>query len=98
MANAQINLATLSAEQIAELKGLLQKKIDKLTITSVYKLSDEERKGIVSQLGFSADPELVVENTVDENILGGVIVQCEGHYLDLSLRGTLQAISESLQL
>ena len=98
MANAQINLSTLSSEQITELKELLEKKISKLVLTTTYVLSTTEKADILTRLGFLKNAELVVENIVDTNILGGIIVQCEGHYLDFSLRGTLQAISESLSL
>lgn len=98
MTNAQINLADLSSDQITELKELLQKNFDKLTVTSTYALSQTEKGAIMQQLGLKKEQELLVTNIVDPSILGGIIVQCEGHYFDLSLRGALQAISESLLL
>ena len=105
MANAQINLpvgkaslSALSSTDIAALQELVHTNIEKVTIISTYTLSEEEKAKILSYLGLKEKKGMLVENIVDESILGGIIVQMKRYYLDYSLQGTLQAISESLSL
>ncbi|MFA6005135.1 MAG: F0F1 ATP synthase subunit delta [Patescibacteria group bacterium] len=98
MANSQINLTALSSLDIAALQELVRTNIEKVTIVSTYSLSSEEKDGIVSHLGLTSVKDMLVENIVDQSILGGIVIQMRRYYLDYSLKGTLQAISESLHL
>jgi len=68
-----------------------------LLVTSPYKLSKAELSAIVAKLGIDRNEDLVTENEVDPNLLGGLIIKYNGYYLDASLKGKLQDIVNSLE-
>lgn len=71
--------------------------IDKIFITSAYKLSQAEKVAILQSLGLD-DKRIEVENRVDEKIVAGLIIKFAGYYFDYSIKSKLEEIVESLDI
>lgn len=69
-----------------------QKKV--LTVTSVYPLTEDERKTIAST--FSQFEYGIVENVVDPALLGGFILTQGSKTIDLSVRSVLHTLQKTI--
>lgn len=76
------------------LKGILKyfidlyrdfKGIKTTAITTAIKLSEKERKDIIDAVGQQFDASVELKEKVDENILGGLIIEIDNQQLDLSV-------------
>ncbi len=65
-------------------------------ITAVA-LSDAQRARLTERLEAQTQKKVILENTVDASVLGGVKLRFMGKQLDASLRSRLDAIGKSLQ-
>jgi ATP synthase F1 delta subunit len=67
-----------------------------VTVTSARDMQEDERKFIVDSLRsrLPGEPELLWQ--VNPEIIGGIVVEYEGHRIDASLRGRLQGIEREL--
>jgi len=88
------NLSDLSPELINQLKKVIDGQELRLTITSAYALSEEEIFEIKKSLKLHDNREVLVENLVDESILGGLILKTENYFYDFSIKGKLQEITD----
>ncbi len=75
---------------------MLNGKAQKLLVTSTYKLDQEEEQEVLKGLGLESFEEVVLENVVDPDILGGLIIRFGPYFLDYSLKTKLREITESL--
>jgi F-type H+-transporting ATPase subunit delta len=66
------------------------------TITSSAPLAPEQVEAVVGALGRQTGRTVLVEERVDERLLGGVVVDIEGKVYDGSLRTQLEALAASI--
>ena len=66
-------------------------------ITSVISLEEEQLREISKMISKSFDAQVVLENKVDPEILGGVIVQVEGKIIDDSILYQLKTLQQNLK-
>ena len=64
------------------------------TVISAVELTDEEKARLNEKLNAAGNKTVTIEWTVDESLLGGVIVEMDGKVLDGSLRHRLQEVKE----
>lgn len=65
-------------------------------VTTALPLTEEQRAGVVSGLeAFTGKSARMIEN-IDDAIIGGVVVECEGKVMDGSLRARLDKIKEAV--
>ncbi len=82
-------------EQIKEL--LLRKNTEmekRVTVISAYQLESDELANLKKYL--SKTMQVTIQNKIDPAILGGFVIQYGSKMIDLSLRGRLQQLRQTL--
>ncbi|ORT51412.1 ATP F0F1 synthase subunit delta [Vibrio sp. qd031] len=82
--------------QFIVLKQELEKEID-VDITSAAVLSDEQKANISSKLEQRLERKVKLNCSVDETLLGGVIIRAGDLVIDSSARGQLGRLSDALK-
>ena len=79
-----------------EFEGMYEdyKKIRFAVITSAVKLTDEEKRKIVTRLRKVTGKAISPIYKVDESIIGGITVTCDGKFFDGSVVRNLKNIKE----
>ncbi|MCG8324462.1 MAG: F0F1 ATP synthase subunit delta [Thiotrichales bacterium] len=67
--------------------------LSEVTVTSAYPLSDDQRDQIKSIMADRLGTQVEVNSTVDESLIGGVIIRSGDSVVDASLRGRLDELS-----
>jgi F-type H+-transporting ATPase subunit delta len=83
-------------EQFVALKKEHEKEID-VEVTSASELSDEQLANISSKLEQRLERKVKLNCSVDETLLGGVIIRAGDLVIDDSARGRLNRLSDALQ-
>ncbi|PMH45407.1 F0F1 ATP synthase subunit delta [Vibrio sp. 10N.286.49.B3] len=78
------------------LKQEHEKKID-VEVTSAVELSQEQRDAISSKLEQRLERKVQLNCSIDETLLGGVIIRAGDLVIDNSARGRLDRLSDALQ-
>ena len=68
----------------------------RVTVTSAYKLSAEELKGLEAYVTRTMGGSYPIENVVDESLVAGFTLQMGDTFIDASTRGRLDALSLEL--
>lgn len=91
--NARVNLF---AEIIDEYELLLMesKGIKFVKISSAFKLEKKEMEFIRNLLESELDKKIEFEHSVDQSLLGGVVVKYDSNLIDCSLQGVLNRIQK----
>lgn len=88
----------IDAKLKAELKKILKKKIKeeeaKVKIISAQKLSKDEWKILFDTFAFLRNAK--AQESIDRNLLAGVIIQRGSQLIDLSLRGRFRSLKRDL--
>ncbi len=86
----------LFSEIVDEYEALLResKGIKFVEISSASKLGKKEMEFIHNLLESSLDKKIELEHSVDESLLGGVIVKYDSNLLDCSVQGALDRIQK----
>jgi F-type H+-transporting ATPase subunit delta len=79
-------------EQANEARGLVD-----AIVTSVHKLSDEEKRGLEESFKKLLNKKIRVQNEVDSSIMGGVVVQIGDRLYDGSVQGKLNRFQQNLK-
>ena len=66
--------------------------IAKAKITTAIELRDEKKQEVAGKISKAIGKEIIPEFFVDENILGGILVETENAGIDASLTGRLESI------
>jgi len=67
------------------------------TVTTAHELSEQLRKDIVSFVKKSVDvKEVIIDEVIDESVIGGVRVDTAGHSWDKTLRRKLTQVQEAV--
>ena len=83
---------------VAEYKALYDERLGILRVKCVtaVAMSDEQKARLKTKLDRELSKNVVIENTVDEKILGGIILRYGDTQRDASLKSRLDAISKGL--
>ena len=71
--------------------------IERVEAVTAIALSDSQRDAIIRKLSSMTGKRIVLKNTVDSGILGGVMLRYSGIQLDGSVKSRLDAFSKSLK-
>jgi F-type H+-transporting ATPase subunit delta len=85
--------------EIADMYELLKANHEKtmeVEVTSAFDVSDSEIAALSTALKTKLQREINLETTIDESLLGGVIIKAEDTVIDDSVRGKLQKMSNEL--
>lgn len=89
------NLIYSIAEEFDKLYNL-QKGIQKVTVTSVTPLTDAQKAEFIKIVGDSTGKQIVLEEKVNENLIGGYILSVGDTQIDTSVRKRLNELKLSL--
>jgi F0F1-type ATP synthase delta subunit len=81
-----------------KVRNILRANEDRLIIETPYKLPAAQVDSLVKQLGLDTLKTLEVEQRIDPDLIAGLVVKFKNHYFDVSLKGSLQEIAESLHM
>lgn len=83
-------------ECIAEYKKLLDEseRVSVAKVTSAFSLSETEKSNIKSKLEKVSGRKVTLECTVDEKLLGGIVVEIDGKVMDGSIRHRLGEVKD----
>jgi F-type H+-transporting ATPase subunit delta len=76
---------------VADLEGRLT-----VELTTAYELSDDEAGGIIRRIEEASGRKVDATRRVDENIIGGLILQAGSMRVDASVRGRLERLRREL--
>jgi F-type H+-transporting ATPase subunit delta len=84
---------------IDELKRLLAEEKGEVTaeITSSHKLTDKQKNKLKDILSSSTGKTIKLNSSVDETILGGLIVKVESRMLDTSIKAKLDSLQANMK-
>ncbi|EGA70966.1 F0F1 ATP synthase subunit delta [Vibrio sinaloensis DSM 21326] len=94
--NGRLSALPDVCEQYFALKQEHEKEID-VEVTSAAELSDEQLANISSKLEQRLERKVKLNCSVDETLLGGVIIRAGDLVIDDSARGRLNRLSDALQ-
>lgn len=72
--------ATASGERIAQ-------------VVSASAIGSDDSLALATLLESTFKAKIIVQHTVDPNIIGGIVVKCDGMFLDASIKGAIDRIS-----
>lgn len=81
---ADLSKIMREVERQRQLSGLSE-----VTITTAYPATEDVKAQIKQILG---GEELIINEVVDKNVIGGVRVESDGYFLDLTVRGRLERL------
>lgn len=81
---------------VTEYKKLLDEseRISVAKVASAFALSDTEKKNIVAKLEKVSGHKVTLECTVDEKLIGGIVVEIDGKVMDGTLRHRLGEVKD----
>jgi F-type H+-transporting ATPase subunit delta len=85
------HIADAYREQLDKRQGKV-----KADVTVALKLSDQEMEAVRQQLSTALKKNVIVNQRVDESILGGMVVKVRDRLLDASVRAQLDAMRKQL--
>ena len=74
------------------------KRVSNAKVTSAVALTDAEKQKLTSRLEALCKGEVNTEYFIDENLLGGLVVELDGKIMDGSLRQRLREIKEVISI
>jgi F-type H+-transporting ATPase subunit delta len=83
-------------QQFFELKKEHEKLVD-VDVTSAVDLTEEQQQAIISKLEQRLSRKVQLNCSVDETLLGGVVIRAGDLIIDNSVRGSLNRLSDALQ-
>lgn len=87
-----VDVARAYRDRVADHRGEI-----KAEVISAAPLNDEQLEQITTSVGQFAGRAVQVDASVDENLLGGLVVRVGSHMLDASLRTKLNKIEQSMR-
>jgi F-type H+-transporting ATPase subunit delta len=68
----------------------------RVTVTSAFALSDDQRGAIAAKLGQSLGKQVVLDERVDESLLGGILIRVGDQVFDGSVMGKMAALRSAV--
>lgn len=90
------------ASEIFMIKEFFEKLLDesrnikRVTIESVIELTDDHKEKLIEKLKKSIGSEIVLENIINPDILGGIIMKIDNEIIDNSVLAKLNSIEKSI--
>ncbi|MFO0942017.1 MAG: ATP synthase F1 subunit delta [Pirellulales bacterium] len=64
----------------------------RVTVTSAFALTDDQRKSIAAKLGSTLGKDVVLDEQIDESLLGGILIRIGDQVFDGTVLGKMSAI------
>lgn len=94
--NSRLDLLPQIAAQFEQYKADHEGYVD-AEVTSAFALSTEEQKKLAINLEKKLNKKVRINITVDQSLIGGILVRAGDSVIDGSVRGQLQHMQKSLQ-
>jgi F-type H+-transporting ATPase subunit delta len=76
-------------------KANQEKSVD-VEVISAFEVADETKNKLAEALGKKLEREVRVSSSIDEDLLGGVLIRAGDLVIDGSVRGRLNKLSEAI--
>ena len=93
--NNRMGLLASIAEIYERMKAHHQKTLE-VEITSAYELSSDESEALKNALSAKLGRDIELDISVDEKLIGGVIIKAEDNVIDDSVKGRLEKFANNL--
>ncbi|NOT84609.1 MAG: F0F1 ATP synthase subunit delta [Methylococcaceae bacterium] len=94
--NNRLDLLPQIAAQFEQFKADHEGYVD-AEVTSAFAMSQEEQKKLAASLEKTLSKKVRIQVTVDQSLIGGVLVRAGDRVIDGSIKGQLQHMQKSLQ-
>lgn len=91
--NMLIEIFEYFLEKVNEYNNII-----KVSVTSIESLTDTQKNDIVTKIETITNKTVVLEEIIDDSIIGGLIIRIGDRIIDNSIKGQLQAMSKDLLL
>lgn len=75
---------------------LARKGIKQVEITSAHPINHENEKQILEELNKLAKQKVEIKKSIDENLVGGVVIRMDDRLLDASVKNDLEQLKQEL--
>src|SRR3989344_5018909 len=96
MASEKILRHKLDPKKDHELFSQRMKGIKQVEVTSAAPINKENEHEIIKELNKIVKGDLEIKKKVDENLIGGVIIQVEDQMIDASIKSNLEQLKKDL--
>ena len=93
--NNRLGLVSDIAELFESYKALLEQTID-ISVESAFELSDAQSEKLAQALSKKLDRKVVIASTVNQDLIGGVIIRANDLVIDASVRGKIAKLAEAI--
>lgn len=93
--NNRLGLASAIAELFERYKAQLEHSID-VNIESAFELSNAQVETLAQALSKKLDRKVVIESSVNQDLIGGVIIRANDLVIDASVRGKIAKLAEAI--
>ena len=93
--NNRLGLVSDIAELFESYKALLEQTID-ISVESAFELSDAQSEKLAQALSKKLDRKVVIASTVNQELIGGVIIRANDLVIDASVRGKIAKLAEAI--
>ena len=93
--NNRLGLVSDIAELFESYKAQLEHSLD-VTIESAFELSDVQSEKLAQALSKKLDRKVVIASTVNQALIGGVIIRANDLVIDASVRGKIAKLAEAI--
>lgn len=94
--NSRLDLLPQIAVQFEQFKADHEGYVD-TEVASAFAMSQEEQKKLAATLEKMLDKKVRIHVTVDQSLIGGILVRAGDRVIDGSIKGQLQHLQKSLQ-
>lgn len=93
--NGRVSLLPEISETYEHLKAQYEKTSD-VSVTSAFDVSEEDRQRLESALKERLQKNINLTTSVDQDLMGGVVIRTEDTVIDNSVRGKLTKLAQTL--
>ena len=93
--NNRLSLVSDIAELFESYKAQLEHSLD-VTIESAFELSNAQSEKLAQALSKKLDRKVVIASTVNQALIGGVIIRANDLVIDASVRGKIAKLAEAI--
>ncbi len=93
--NQRLGLLPKISAQFEQLKANQQKSVD-VDVTTAYELDEQQQQKLTQALSAKLGRDVKLTSSVDQSILGGVVVRSDDLVIDGSVRARLAKLAEAL--
>jgi F-type H+-transporting ATPase subunit delta len=94
--NDRLALLPEISKQFEQLKAAKEQSVD-IDVTTAYELDEQQQQKLTQALSAKLGREVRMTSTVDQQILGGVVIRANDLVIDASVRARLAKLAEALK-